>query len=78
MTQANATIAEHLWTYDAVRVGQAGGETQSNAIGGGHRRIRRLRPEPRPAILDAGSGPGRGADNRHAHHGVDLRPVAPG
>ena len=28
MTQANATTAERLWTYDAVRVGQAGGETQ--------------------------------------------------
>ena len=28
MTQANATTAERLWTYDAVRVGQAGGETR--------------------------------------------------
>lgn len=28
MTQANATAAERLWTYDAVRVGQSGGQTQ--------------------------------------------------
>ena len=28
MTQANATTAERLWTYDAVCVGQAGGETR--------------------------------------------------
>jgi acyl dehydratase len=28
MTQTNATSAERLWTYEAVRVGQNGGETQ--------------------------------------------------
>ena len=63
MTQQNVTQTERLWTYDAVRKGQSGGETRvviSDADVGEYAACAQ-NPDPRYRMPDAGPNAGPGA-----------------
>ena len=55
MTQQNATATERLWTYDAVRVGQAGGSTQVTLSAENIAEYAACAQNPRPPLPDAHS-----------------------
>ena len=76
MTQQNVTATERLWTYDARARGAGRRPHAGYAVGGGHCRIRRLRPESRPALCHAAARRGRAADAGDAHDGPHLRAAA--